>query len=637
MCGICGLLNLRLEPVAGRERIDEMSSRLEHRGPDSQGKFELPHVALAIRRLSIIDLQTGDQPLSNETGDVTLVFNGEIYNYREIRRELLHRGHKFKSHSDGEVIVHLYEERGPDFVRELNGMFGLALWDNHLKRLVLARDRAGEKPLFYWHRDHTLVFASEIKSLLAYPAIGRSIDYTALTHYFLYGYFPAPRTVFAEIRKLPAGHRMVIEGGRIQIDAYWRLQDHLLRAAKPRITADQEKELIAELSQRLHEACVSRLISDVPLGVFLSGGIDSSTLVAMMSELSPGNVSSFSVAFKEKSFNEEPYADFVARHFHTRHYVTTADEPSLREALKILANHLDEPLADPAILPTYLLSRFARQRIKVALSGEGSDEMFGGYPTYIGAWLAGHYLRLPRLLRHGFLERLQRFLPVSTGAVPVGWYLRQFLNYVERPPAERHAIWFGLTSPDELDQLFSPEWSGPQPPGREALAPLERVLEGADFESVLAEMPYLDFRLYLEDNLLVKVDRASMACSLEMRTPFLDHRLIEFAAGLPGDLKVRGFELKYLLKKAAVRWLPRKIVYRQKRGFSVPISRWMRKELRPWLDEALGEERLRRQGLFNTPFVRRLLAEHWSERTDHRKLLWALFCFQLWYERWGRA
>ena len=635
MCGICGFLNLKLEPVADRERLFQMSARLEHRGPDSHGTFELPHVALAIRRLSIIDLQTGDQPLSNEAGDITLVFNGEIYNYREIRRDLLRRGHKFKSHSDGEVIVHLYEEQGPDFVRELNGMFALALWDNRLARLVLARDRAGEKPLFYWHRDHTLVFASEIKSLLAYPAIGRSIDYTALTHYFLYGYFPAPRTVFAEIRKLPAGHRMVIEGGRIQIDAYWRLQDHLLRAAKPRITADQEKQLIAELSQRLHEACVSRLISDVPLGVFLSGGIDSSTLVAMMSELSPGNVSSFSVAFKEKSFNEEPYADFVARHFHTQHYVTTADEPSLREALHILADRLDEPLADPAVLPTYLLSRFARRHIKVALSGEGSDELFGGYPTYIGAWLAGHYLCLPRLLRHGFFERLRRFLPVSAGAVPVGWYLLQFLNYVEKPPAERHAIWFGIASPDGLDELFSPEWSGPQPPSQEAFAPLERVLDGAAFESVLAEMLYLDFRLYLEDNLLVKVDRASMACSLEMRTPFLDQRLIEFAAGIPADLKVRGFTLKYLLKKAAEKWLPRKIVYRQKRGFSVPISRWMRKELRPRLDEVLGEERLRRQGLFNARYVRRLLEEHWSERADHRKILWALFCFQLWYDKWG--
>ena len=637
MCGICGLLNLKLEPLAGAQRIHEMSRSLEHRGPDSHGKFELPHVALAIRRLSIIDLQTGDQPLSNETGDVTLVFNGEIYNYRELRRQLLERGHQFKSHSDGEVIVHLYEEQGPDFVAELNGMFALALWDEGRKRLVLARDRAGEKPLFYWHGDHTFVFASEIKALLEYPTIGRSLDHTALTQYFLYGYFPSPRSVFAEIRKLPAAHRMVIQGGEIEIDAYWRLQDHLLPPGRPRVTPREEEQLVAELSRRLREACVSRLVSDVPLGVFLSGGIDSSTLVAMMSELTPGNVNSFSVAFEEKSFNEQPYAEFVARHFRTQHYVTTADEPSLRKALPTLADRLDEPLADPAILPTFLLSRFARQHIKVALSGEGSDELFGGYPTYIGAWMAGHYLGLPRFLRQGFLARLKRFLPVSSSAVPLSWYLLQFLNYVEKAPSERHAIWFGLTSPEELDQLFSPEWRGSQLPSRQALEPLEQVLEGATFESVLAQMPYIDFRMYLEDDLLVKVDRASMACSLEMRTPFLDHRLIEFAAGIPAELKVRGFELKYLLKKAAVQWLPRKIVYRQKRGFSVPIGRWMRKELRPSLDEALGEERLKRQGMFNVPFVRRLLEEHWSARADHRKLLWALFCFQLWYERWAKC
>jgi asparagine synthase (glutamine-hydrolysing) len=635
MCGICGLLNLQLDPVAHRERIEPMSARLEHRGPDSRGKFELPHVAFAIRRLSIIDLQTGDQPLTNEAGDITLVFNGEIYNYRELRLQLLKRGHKFKTHSDGEVIVHLYEERGPGFVAELNGMFALALWDNRLERLVLARDRAGEKPLFYWHRGHTLAFASEIKSLLAYPDIGRSLDCTALTQYLFCGYFPSPRSVFEEIRKLPAAHRMVIQGGKIEIEPYWRLEDHLLPAGQPPVTPSREKELIEELSQKLHEACVSRLVSDVPLGVFLSGGIDSSTLVAMMSELTPGNVNSFSVAFEDKSFNEEPYAEFVARYFHTQHHAMTATEPNLREALQFLAEHLDEPLADPALLPTFLLSRFARQRIKVALSGEGSDELFGGYPTYIGAWLAGYYLRLPPFLRHGFFARLRRFLRASPSAVPIGWYLQQFLDYVEKPPAERHAIWFGLTGPNGLDQLFSPEWSGPRPPSLEALEPVERVLAGAAFESVLAEMLYLDFRLYLEDDLLVKVDRASMACSLEMRTPFLDHRLIEFAAGIPAYLKVPGFELKYLLKKAAEKWLPRKIVYRQKRGFSVPISRWMRKELRPWLDDALGEERLKRQGLFNIPYVRRLLEEHWSARADHRKILWALFCFQLWYERWA--
>ena len=637
MCGICGILNLKLDSAAVGERIGPMSATIEHRGPDSHGTFELPYVALAIRRLSIIDLETGDQPLSNETGDVTLVFNGEIYNYRELRQELLARGHKFKTRSDGEVIVHLYEERGPDFVRDLNGMFALALWDDRRKRLVLARDRAGEKPLFYWLRENTLVFGSEIKALLAHPAVGRTLDHTALTQYFLYGYFPSPRTVFAEIQKLPAAHRMVIEGGKAHIDAYWRLQDHLLPPGKPRLSPAGEKQLTEELSKKLYEACVSRLVSDVPLGVFLSGGLDSSTLVAMMSELTPGNVNSFSVAFEDETFNEEPYADFVARHFRTQHHVVVASERNMREALDVLAGHLDEPLADPAVVPTYLLSKFARQHIKVALSGEGSDELFGGYPTYIGAWLAEYYLRLPRFLRHQFFDRLKRFLPVSGGAAPLGWFLQQFLNHAEKPPARRHAIWFGISNPDELDQLISPGMKGPQPPSMGAFAPLEKVLEGAVFEDVRAEMPYIDFRLYLEDDLLVKVDRASMACSLEMRTPFLDHRLIEFAAGMPGYLKVRGSELKYLLKKAAEQWLPHKIVYRQKRGFSVPISRWMRKELRPSLDELLGDERLKRQGLFNVPFVRRLREEHWDGRSGRKKLLWALFCFQLWYDRWGKA
>ena len=333
MCGICGLLNLKLEPLSDRQRIEPMSARSEHRGPDSHGRFELPYVALDIRRLSIIDLETGAQPLSNETGEVTLVFNGEIYNYRELRRPLLESGHCFKTQSDGEVIVHLYEELGPDFVRELNGMFALALWDDRRRRLVLARDRAGEKPLFYWVGNHTLIFASEIKSLLACPEIGRGLDRTALSQYFFYGYFPSPRTVFAEIRKLPAAHRMVIEAGEIQLEAYWRLQDHLLPPGKPPVTSAQEECLVEELAGKLRDACVSRLVSDVPLGVFLSGGIDSSMLVAIMSELTPGNVNSFSVAFEEKSFNESSYADFVARHFRTQHHVITADEPGLREAL----------------------------------------------------------------------------------------------------------------------------------------------------------------------------------------------------------------------------------------------------------------------------------------------------------------
>jgi len=635
MCGICGIFNLALETAAQRERIDLMSARLIHRGPDSHGKFELPYLALAIRRLSIIDLQTGDQPLFNETGDVALVFNGEIYNYRELRRDLVQRGHHFKTHSDGEVIAHLYEEQGPDCVRQLNGMFAIALWDNGAKRLLLARDRAGEKPLFYWFRDNTLVFASEIKALFEYPGVGRTLDQEAVGQFFFYGYVPAPRSIFAEIRKLPAAHRMVIEAGQVRVEPFWRLQEYLRPPGRPRVSRIEENALLKELRTRVREAALSRLVSDVPLGVFLSGGVDSSTLVALMSELTPGNVNTFSVAFPEKAFNEESYARLVARRFNTRHHVLVADKAQLREGLEILADHLDEPLADAAVIPTFLISRFARKHIKVALSGEGSDELFGGYPMYIGARLAEYYLRLPRFLRRQLFARLQPFFPLSSSAVPMGLFLRRFLAHVDKEPALRHQIWFGMFAPDELNRLFSPQFDCCAKPGQQILAPLDRVREGAVFEDAIDEVTYLDFRLYLEDDLLVKIDRASMACSLELRTPYLDHRLIEFAASLPTQLKVPTVQLKHLLKKAVSMWLPREIVYRQKRGFSVPVAEWMRGELRSWLDETLGEEKLKRNGLFSVSFVRRLLEEHWARQADHRRLLWPLFCFELWYDRWA--
>jgi asparagine synthase (glutamine-hydrolysing) len=639
MCGICGILNLAGEPVAHRERIDAMALRLNHRGPDSRGKFEKPHVALAIRRLSIIDLETGDQPLSSETGDVALVFNGEIYNYRELRPRLLGGGHQFKTRSDGEVIVHLYEDLGADFVCELNGMFAIALWDERARRLVLARDRAGEKPLYYWSHGETLVFGSEIKALLEYPGISRTPDFEALTQYFLYGYVPAPRTAYAEIRKLPAGHRLTAERGEIRVEAFWRMQNYLRPAGLPGVTPREERCLVEGLRERLREAAISRLVSDVPLGVFLSGGVDSSMLVAIMSELTPGNVSTFSVKFPERAFSEEQHANLVAQRFKTRHHVLTADQSSLREALDTLQDYLDEPLADPAVLPTFLMSRFSRPSIKVALSGEGSDELFGGYVTYLGANFAPYYLRLPRILRRQLFERLQSWLPRSSVAVPMSLLLGRFVTHAEREPAERHQVWFGMFSPAQLDQLFCGQWNASgdrRPPGQIVFSPLARVLEGARFDEITAEMLYLDFRLYLEDNLLVKVDRASMACSLEVRTPYLDHRLVEFTAALPASLKVRGWRLKYLFKKAAEKWLPREIVYRQKQGFSLPIAGWMRTGLRPLLEETLGEEKLKRDGFFSVTFVRGLLEEHWARRADHRKALWTLLCFQLWYDRWVR-
>ncbi len=615
-----------------------MTARLFHRGPDSEGRFSRPHLALGIRRLKIIDLETGDQPLANETGSITLIYNGEIYNFRELRQQLLARGHQFRTHCDGEVIAHLYEEKGPDCLEDLNGMFAIALWDEPNRRLLLARDRAGEKPLYYWQAGDTLAFASEIKSLLEYPEVSREPDFQALTQYFFHGYIPAPRSAFRDIRKLPAAHRLLVENGRLSIESYWRLSDHLRPADAAAVNRQAEEEIVLELRRRIREAAISRLVSDVPLGVFLSGGVDSSTLVALMSELAPGHVNSFSVGFTDRSFNEEPFSSQVARRFRTRHHTLEANTQNLREALDAMADRLDEPLADPAVLPTYLISRFARSEITVALSGEGSDELFGGYPTYIGVPLAESYLRLPRAIRHSLIEPVGKRLRVSPGAVPLGLFLQRFFAHAEKPAAQRHLTWFGMFAPDEIERLLAPAWPGPHPgqAPETIFATLDRVLEGARPENALAGTLYLDFRTYLEDNLLVKVDRASMACSLEMRTPFLDHRLVEFAAGLPASLKLRGLHLKYILKKAVEPWLPREIVYRQKRGFSVPIAGWMRGELAPLIAEKLDPEKLKRQGWFDPAFVTRLVEEHRSGSSDHRKALWTLLAFELWRERWMR-
>lgn len=631
MCGICGILNASSDPAARRRAVERMSACLAHRGPDSHGIFEAPGVTLAIRRLSIIDLETGDQPLSNEAGDVTLVFNGEIYNYRELREELLARGHRFRTHSDGEVIAHLYEERGERFVDALNGMFAIALWDASRSRLLLARDRAGEKPLYLWNKGGALAFASEVKSLLQLPEVGRQPDREAIEQYLFYGYVPAPRSIFAQIRKLPAGSLLIAEQGAVRTERYWRISDYL-RTSPGRPSAVEQEAYVSQLRDRLRDAAISRLVSDVPLGVFLSGGVDSSALVALMSELTPGNVNTFSVAFAEKSFNEEPYSTFVAQQFNTRHHLLRLDEKALHEGLLEISGRLDEPLADPAVIPTFLLSCFARKHIKVALSGEGSDELFGGYPTYLGAQLAQYYLRLPLVVRRRFFERLKSILPVSSSAVPKGLFLRRFLSHAEKPPAERHQTWFGMFTPQEVDQALNCPSTGRA--SDRVLRSLETVAADAKFENSLAETLYLDFSLYLADDLLVKIDRASMACSLELRTPFLDHRLIEFAAGLPVALKVRRFQLKYLLKKAVEPWLPRKIVYRQKRGFSVPVADWLRGGLRPLAEEMLSPARLKREGFFNPGYVRQLVEEHQAGRADHRKALWTLLCFELWYDRW---
>ena len=636
MCGICGAFNLDLHPLESPDLADRMSARLEHRGPDSRGGFARPGLALAMRRLSIIDLETGDQPLSDESGEVTLVVNGEIYNYRELREELVARGHRFKTSSDGEVIAHLYEERGEDCLTELNGMFALALWDERRKRLLLARDRAGEKPLFYWCDGKSLLFASEIKALLECSQIPKDLNPAAVERFLLYGYIPSPDTAFEAIKKLPAAHRMIIEGSVVGVEPYWQLRDFLLDASLHPPGAFDEGRARDELRTRLVEAVRSRLVSDVPLGVFLSGGVDSAALVAYMSELTPGNVTSFTIGFSDASFNEADYASQVAQAFKTRHHVVMADESSLREALEFLSGFMDEPLGDPAMLPTYLISRFARENVKVALSGEGGDELFGGYPTYMGHRVAEYFLRIPKVLRKDTLARLIARLPGAGGAVPVGLFIRRLFDHVEDRPAHRHHTWLGAFSPAIVQQLFSREWRE-QHSNCDLFEPADAILEKAQFEDSLMSLLFMDFHMYLGDDLLVKLDRASMACSLELRTPFLDQRLVEFTTGLPVAFKMRGLRTKYLFKKALEGRLPSRILHRQKRGFSVPVGQWMRAGLKPLVQKVLAREKLARDGIFDPDAVHGLLEDHWSRRTDHRRGLWALLMFQIWHDRWVRG
>jgi asparagine synthase (glutamine-hydrolysing) len=634
MSGICGIHNLFLNPLNSPDLIDRMSEQLKHRGPDNHGKIERPHLAIAVRQLSVPGPNAGNQPFSNENGEITLVADGQIYNHRDLRKALQGRGHQMKTQSAGEVIVHLYEEKGIDFVRELDGMFAIALWDDRTSRLVLARDRAGEKPLYYWMNEETVLFGSEIKSLLQSPLISRRLDPDAVAQYFFYGYVPTPLSIFADIRKLPAAHRMIVEGRTARIECYWKLQDSMRTQTRVSTEQKQEEEVCAQLRTRFREATASRIVSDAPMGVFLNADIKSSVACAAASELLPGKIKCFSVLWPGEPSEEIEFTASVAGILNVQHHVVRADYRSLRDALLTLADHLDEPLADPAIIQTYLLSHFAREHVDVALTSEGGDELFGSHPAYTAARMSEYYLKIPKVVRRPVWDQIQRLLSLSVIDGPKGITLSRFLNYAEDEPAVRHYAWFGMISPDELDRLFAPEWLTQHPPIRSIFNPLSRVLEGTRFDDALAELLYLDFRMLLEDGHLTKADRASMACSLETRAPFLDCRLVEYAASLPTHLKLRGLKREYILKKVAEMWLPRKMIYSRKQAFPAPNAGWIRDELKPLVAETLDHGKLNRQGIFNSTVIHQMLQEHWDGQADHRKALWTLFSFQLWYDRW---
>jgi asparagine synthase (glutamine-hydrolysing) len=601
MCGIYGMVGagaLRYPSV-----LDDMGAALRHRGPDGHAAFADAFAGIGTERLRIIDLhERADQPFASPENDVWLEANGEIYNAASIRAR--YPSYPYRSHSDVETILPLYLEHGPAAVEQLDGMFGLAIWDHRTKTLLLARDRAGEKPLFYARVRGEVIFASEVQCLLRHPDVSRELDREAIADYLALGYIPEPRSPFAAIRRVPAGAYMLFRGDHEETVRYWDPARFTARIIDP-------AEAVAE-TQRLVEAAVAKqVMSDVPVGVFVSGGLDSSILAALASQnIGVDKVHTFSAQFAEESYDESGDAAVLARQMRTTYVPVRADEETLLDALRNVTTRVAEPLADPAILPTFLLARTAREHVKVILSGEGADELFGGYPTYLGHKIAPKYDALPSFVRNG-LKKLAYALPSSGKKVTLEYLLKRFVTDAERPWSERHLRWFGTGLTERVPSLEAP---GDDP------------LIGAML---------LDYRSYLRDNLLVKVDRATMLSSVEARAPYLDRDLTAFALSLPADLRVRGFTTKWVLKKAAEKWVPRDVIYRRKRGLSVPIAGWLNRGLRAEVDRLLDPARLRKHGFVDVERVTELLAEHRANRANHAKALWAVVMLEYWMENWA--
>ena len=598
MCGIFGAIARRDAPLRHPQSVERMAAVLRHRGPDGECIVGHERARIGARRLAIMDLTTGDQPFKSPDGKIWMVCNGEIYNAPALRREAQGWGYPFRSRGDIENIVPFYERLGADAVARLDGMFGLAVWDDANRRLILARDRAGEKPLFWTEIDDELRFASEIQALLEFPDQPRRLNRTALSLYHALGYVPAPYTMFDGIHKLPPASVLIAENGRDpEIRAYWSAAK---AASQPSTLSLDNAD---ELRQLLLRAVKRELMSDVPFGIFTSGGLDSSLLVAATARAVPDErIHTYAVRFTETGYDESDYAEAVTHAIRSVHHVVTADGESLGRALEVVSRSLAEPLGDPAILPTWLLAEAARDHVKVILSGEGADELFGGYPTYLGHKYAETWQRIPAALRRAARWSVDRW-PSSTGKMTLEYMLKQFLAAADRPWMERHLTWLGAMKIDEG-----------------VIAELACKIAGFPHDDPLNRVTWFDFSTYLPDDLLVKVDRATMLASVEARAPFLDREVMELVLPAAAGLKVRGLTTKAILKEAARGLVPDAVIKRRKRGLSVPVARWLNTGLAPLADR-----------LLDTP----LLAEHRSGRRNHARRLWPQLMLALWSERWG--
>jgi asparagine synthase (glutamine-hydrolysing) len=628
MCGICGIVNLRhRQPVDGAV-LQRMTASLTPRGPDEEGMYCHEFVGLGMRRLSIIDLSTGQQPIFNEDGSLCIIFNGEIYNYRELRQYLLKRGHTLRTHADTEVILHLYEEFGEDCVRHLNGIFAIAIWDLAREELFLARDRMGIKPLCYAEVDGQFIFGSEVKALLQHPAVRRDLNLAALNEYLAYEYVPTPRTILRDILRLEAGHSLLYSAAHgIKLRRYWDID--LSRSETQGEKSWQDYNLL----HVLRESVRKELVSDVPVGVLLSGGIDSSTIAALMAQLYPNTVDSFSVGFEEDSFDESRYARMVAQHIGTRHHEIKLTDKVAVQTVEKITDFLDEPFADSSLIPTFLLSQFAREKVKVVLGGDGGDELFAGYPTLIAHRMMHQYERfVPYALHKRLIMPAMQRMKVSFDNISLDFRLRRFLDGRGVPLQSRHHRWLGAFVDEEKSSLLQ-AWI--QPVLQDTYARAYEHTANTRAQHPLNRIMYDDLKMYLEGDILFKVDRASMATSLEVRVPFLNHEVVDFVATIPPNLKLKMLTGKYILKKSVAPLLPREIIDRKKKGFNMPVAYWLSSALRPLLLDMLSQATIERQGIFQYGAIKRLLDDHLSKTRDNRKQLWTLLMFQMWYQRYA--
>ena len=630
MCGICGKVYYDRHRTAEPEVIDQMCRTLRARGPNDQGRHMRGPVGLGATRLSIIDVDGGHMPLCNEDGSVWIAFNGEIYNFAKLRNRLEGLGHRFATKTDTEVIVHLYEEEGEDFARHLNGMFAIAIWDHNNRRLVLARDQLGIKPLYYCRLADRLLFGSEIKAILA-DGVDREIDPVALHDYLSLNYVPGFRSMLSGIHKLPPGQVLVFDAAknRTKLQEFWDVPapPHV-RTAHHGYGSTED-----ELLQLLREVVRDQLVSDVPVGAFLSGGLDSSLIVALMSEVSDAPVRTFSVGFRERSYDETPFARIVAKQYNTDHHELIL-APDARTTVESMANYFDEPFADSSAVAVHAISELAARHVKVVLSGDGGDEVFGGYATYQADRCASLYRYLPTMLGARLIPRLVNLLPVSDRKISWDFKLRRFVEGASLPPLQAHVAWKSFFSEEMKARLYHAEYAASAVGLRPTVAVMQGYFDRYPKDDLLNRLLYVDTKIQMVDDMLTKVDRMSMAHSLEVRVPLLDVRLVEFMSRLPGNMKVRGLRLKYLLKRVASRLLPPEILRRRKAGFHVPIPRWLKTELREMVGDYLSADVVSRHGLFDPQVVSSLLNAHWRGRQDHSRNIWNLLMFSLWHERY---